>query len=130
MERIGDRKRPLAKSTQKRIQAGLDKFKGQWMVIDMSRPKSPGKVYSITDPTPTLTARLNHALALTPMPFVASYYSRDDATSRGDNPLPTVPTENRHALVMPHSFISTFRAPNTGSDRDWETNGMGVNAKA
>lgn len=120
MERIGDRKKPLADATQKRIQAGLDKFKGQWMVIDMSHPKSPGKVYSITNPHPTITTRNNHALAVTPMPFITSYYTGADASRSRDmtEAVATVPTENRHALVMPYPFIHTFRLTNTGDGLD------------
>lgn len=118
MERIGDRKKPLADATQKRIQAGLDKFKGQWMVIDISRPKAPGHVYSMERPLPTMLTKQSHALTVTPMPFVMSYYTRENTSWDVTDPLATVPGQNRHSLIMPYPFIHTFRLTNTGDGLD------------
>lgn len=115
IQRIGDRKRPLAKNTMKRIQAGLEKFKGQHLLIDTSRPKAPGRIFSIEEPMKAQTTKQTHGLVA--LPIISSYYGRDDANRGIHEALATVPTANRHALVMPN-FISTHRGDLIGRGLD------------
>jgi DNA (cytosine-5)-methyltransferase 1 len=117
LERIGDRKKPLAENTMKRIQRGLDKYKGKWMFLDMSRPKMPGRIWSADHPLNAVTTKENHGVV---MPFLSTYYTGDDncrATSV-DEAIRAVTTENRHALVMPSAFISTMRFGNAPKSLD------------
>jgi DNA (cytosine-5)-methyltransferase 1 len=111
VERIGSRQRPLAENTMKRIQRGLDKFRGKWMFLDMSRPKLPGRIWSADYPLNAVTTKENHGLAI---PFISTYYTGSDncRANSVDDVLRAVTTENRHALVMPSAFISTFRSNN------------------
>src|SRR5690606_24682647 len=57
---------------------------------------------AITEPAGTFTAGGNHH------GLVMSYYSRDDAMKRTSDPLATVTTEPRHALLQ-QAFVSQFR---------------------
>jgi DNA (cytosine-5)-methyltransferase 1 len=109
LERIGNRKKPLAPNTMKRIQRGLDKYKGKWMFLDMSRPALPGRIWSADHPLNAITTKQNTGVV---MPFVASYHSGDDNSrvNSVDGPMRTSDTGNRHALIMPSAFISSFRA--------------------
>ena len=93
---IGSRKKPLVPKTIERIRAGLEKLRRQAMTYQLSYN---GKVSSIDNPMRTQTTRQDQALYLSP--FVMSYYTREAAQSL-DNPLPTIPTENRHALMVPY----------------------------
>jgi DNA (cytosine-5)-methyltransferase 1 len=117
VERIGDRERPLADATMKRIERGLNKYKGQYMVIEMSRPKQMGHIYTISQAIPTVTTRGNLAVA---MPFVSAYYTGDDdCRARSvDQVLGTVPTENRFSLVMPSAFTYAAREFDSGKGVD------------
>lgn len=90
LERIGDRERPLVAATMNRIQRGLNKYRGQYMVIDYRQP----------------------------MPFIQSYYTRKDASRAVEQAMPTVPSENRHALIMPAAFTYTAREFDSGRSLD------------
>lgn len=93
-----------------------------------------GKVRPVAEPLPTQTARQTWAL-LTPyygtgvarttegplgtitgtdrfgivLPFLLGYYSRNDAHSQLGHPIPTIPTENRFALIEPTPFLAILR---------------------
>lgn len=65
-----------------------------------------GKTREMIDPIGSLTANgVNHALVVPPM-FTVQYYTREDAQSPIDDPIPTIPTENRHSLVVP--FVTSY----------------------
>lgn len=104
--RIGDRERPLAPKTIERIKAGLRKFSQQVVIMDMlpSHAAHNGKVFSIGQSLPTQTTRQSLSLIT---PFLTSYYSREDAQSSVDEPMPTLTVEPRHALVTPPFFVET-----------------------
>jgi DNA (cytosine-5)-methyltransferase 1 len=111
IERIGDRKKPLVKNTMKRIQRGLDKYRGKWMFLDMSRPALPGRIWSADYPLNAITTKQSTGVV---MPFIASYHQGDDNSRVHaiDDVMRTSDTANRHALIMPSAFISTFRSNN------------------
>jgi DNA (cytosine-5)-methyltransferase 1 len=107
--RIGDRQKPLAPRTIKRIEYGLNKFQDQPMTVqvDYTHSDSP-RTRPLTDTMATMTTRQVHGL-VTP-PWLLAYYTREDPNSSLEDPIPTVPTENRFALVEPHrdSFLSYY----------------------
>lgn len=108
--RIGDRERPLREKTMERIRAGLRKFGGQPFDLDMAWASTP---YPVDVPLPTQTTRQTLALL---QPFLMSYYSRSgvkgDPVSRVDRPIPTIPTEPRHSLIVPPFMLSYYNQEN------------------
>lgn len=102
--RIGDRKRPLAEATRRRILAGLERF--GWVPIITAGAgngfeRTPGnRARPLTDPLPTQTATATHALGLPP-DFVVTNNPNNRARAV-DEALATVTTShNRHGLVVP-----------------------------
>ena len=64
------------------------------------------RVKGIDKPLGCVTAGgVNYGLAT---PFTLQYYTRKSATEGLDQALPTVSTENRHALVMPQPFVASY----------------------
>lgn len=104
-QKIGDRKQPLKPKTIERIEAGLRKFADQAVLVNLAYNHAghDGQVRSLTTPMPTQTSQQTMGLALPP--YIMSYYSRNDAQSRIDEPLPVVPTENRHSIVIPPFMV-------------------------
>lgn len=96
------RKRPLAEKTLRRIEIGLRKFVGaaaEPFIVTLRR-NMDGR--SIADPITTVTAGAeHHALA---MPFLTQYHNGPDGSNRNygiDDPVPTLDTQNRYAIVEP-----------------------------
>lgn len=110
-ERIGDRKKPLKPRTLERIRYGLKKFgqQSQMVQVDYTHSNSP-RAWPLSRPMPTQTAR--QVLGLM-QPFMLEYYSRPNAAGGIDEPLSTIVTENRHAVVVPPFLTSV----NHSSDR-------------
>ncbi len=105
VERIGDRKRPLAASTLKRIQYGLDKYANQPVAVELGYTHAGDKRCRPTDgPLPTMTTQQSVGLSFPP--FLMQYYTRNSAHSPIDEPVPTLTGEPRHALVMPPFLAS------------------------
>lgn len=130
-EPIGSRKTPLVESTLNRIRAGLRKFganasdfivpvRGTAIPFPTSQPLSvvttaqqhylvvPQRRASATridEPLSTITTSQQHAL-------IISYYGRDNAFSSIADPLPVVPTENRHYLLGLPPFLSVYNNGN------------------
>lgn len=104
--RIGDRARPLKPKTIERIRAGLRKFSHQPVVVDLAHMHAAhtGKVGTTASPLPTQTSQQTGSVY---PPFLTSYYTRDNAQSSIDAPLPTVTAEKRHALVIP-AFVMSY----------------------
>lgn len=101
-ERIGDREKPLKPRTLDRIRYGLRKFSQQPVLVPLSHTHAgAARGHATADPFPTQTGQQTLGLL---MPFLMSYYSREDASSRIDDAMPTVTTEPRHSLVMPFLF--------------------------
>lgn len=95
---IFGRKRPLSANTLKRIAAGLAKFGGAAAepFLVMLRRHADGR--SVELPVPTLTAGGTHVGLCEP--FLVPFYANGGADGLGD-PLRTVTTKDRHALVEP-----------------------------
>lgn len=101
--RIGDRKRPLAKATRKRILAGLERYGWVPATADAPAPaflasitrtaRAQGGLGALDEPMRTQTAQQEHGLVV-PM--------RRNGRARGvDEPLPTVAANgNHHGLLM------------------------------
>lgn len=68
------------------------------------RGEGAGVVRPLTGPLPTMPATVGHQLVV---PFVASYYRTGDL-SGVDEPLPTVPTRDHHALVAAPFIASQY----------------------
>ncbi|HMP79303.1 MAG TPA: DNA cytosine methyltransferase [Pirellulaceae bacterium] len=73
--------------------------------------RNPGATKRMTDPLPTVLGRENHAVVI---PFLSAFHNGADGERRNysiDEPIRTVDTQPRHALVQP------FLVPNFG-ERD------------
>jgi len=120
---IFNRKKPLAENTLRRIARGLRKF-----VIEAENPFIvPGGAafisrigqtnfggdrlsYSLEDALTTITTKTEHLLVTA---FLQQYYTSDSARGQGlEQPIMTIPTENRYGLVTAH--ICKFRGTNFG----------------
>lgn len=117
-DRIGDRGRPLAPATRRRVEIGLGKFGGAALVQaaghTYERPGSGyARAWSLGDPTPTMDTTLAHALALESWLMPVTYSSDPSARVRSvREPAPTQSTRQETALVQP--FIAELRGG--GSD--------------
>ncbi len=97
--RIGDRKVPLRPRTMERIRYGLRKFGQQALTVQLDYTHSESnRTRPVGHTLPTQTSR--QVLGLL-SPFILEYYSRPNAAGGIDEPLSTIVTENRHALVQP-----------------------------
>lgn len=108
-ERIGDRKHPLKPRTMARITAGLEKFGDRFLILNMAYAITKGRhgMSTDTDPLPTMTGTLNHALI---SPFLASVnYFADRPREVSREPLPTQTTGNKSAICFPGSSVIVLR---------------------
>lgn len=97
--RIGDRDRPLKPRTLERIAYGLDKYARQPVMVPLGHSHvGPQRAHPVNGVYPTQTTRQTLALAVPP--FLVSYYGTENARSV-DEPVGTVTTVDRHALVQP-----------------------------
>jgi DNA (cytosine-5)-methyltransferase 1 len=90
------RKRPLADKTLLRIDAGLRRFVGPY-VIQWDH-QSGGGSYSrpLSGPIGTLTTKANMGLCV---PWLSSFYGNETHTPAG-LPVPTITTKDRHSLCV------------------------------
>jgi DNA (cytosine-5)-methyltransferase 1 len=104
-QRIGDRTKPLAEKTLKRIQAGLDKF-ARPMVVPAGGTWRDEPT-SVVEPMPTRTTRENDALAVPPLLVPVEGRDGKDAGS-ANAPLRTQTARNETGLAwLP--FIAELR---------------------
>lgn len=99
--RIGDRERPLADGTMRRIQAGLERYGATDLIVPVDRSSFTKRARPVGEPLPTLTARATLAIA---MPFVASLRGGGSKTKTDPvtQPLATVTASgNHHLLIIP-----------------------------
>lgn len=97
-ERIGDRKRPLAKATRERIRRGLEKLAREPFAIRLTHGGVPRP---LTLPVVTLTKR--HDMAMV-MPVAGNTYERSPgnrARDAGRDPLATIHGTADRAIVVP-----------------------------
>lgn len=118
--RIGDRAKPLAERTRRRIAAGIARYwrplavEAAGNTYDAASPRHPAhgdpngyyRAWPLEEALRTLHASESKAL-------VVSYYSRDDAARPAGEPMGTVTAEPRHAVCQP-PFIAELRGG--GSD--------------
>lgn len=97
--RIGDRDKPLKEKTIERIQRGLDKYGKREMIVDTSFGDGD-RASLVSEPLRTQTTR--QTMALVTPPFVVDL--RGENAPKGiDFPLSTVVASgNHHALIMPY----------------------------
>lgn len=103
---IFDRKKPLAEKTLKRIAAGIVRYvlrSAKPFVVSLTHHGGE-RTHDLDNPLPTVTAANRGELALV-APTLIKYHSGDERrATRGqsvEEPLRTVDTENRFALVAP-----------------------------
>jgi len=101
---IFTRKRPLAPKTLKRIEAGLRKFGITPHLVAMEHG---GRIRGIDRPLPTVTTAKGGAIGIAE-PFLIQYYGTGGASSV-DDPLATVTTKGRHALIRPQVIYNGTR---------------------
>lgn len=107
------RKRPLAEKTLRRIEMGLKKFVGPYVV----KLNNHQDAESIGDPVSTITTSgAHHAIAV---PFQFKAIGRNPgATNPITSPLPTiVATRENHAIVVP--YLSQFHNGSDGERRNY-----------
>jgi DNA (cytosine-5)-methyltransferase 1 len=114
--RVGDRSRPLAPATLRRIKLGLERFGAA--IIQKSghtfEREGYARAWSTTGPMPTQTTEVHHGIAI---PFIAELRgggSKNKSRPVSD-PLATMTASGtHHGLVCPPSFI----VKNFGDGRD------------
>lgn len=101
---IFDRARPLAEKTLRRIAEGVRRYvleAAEPFIVPMTH-SGERRNHSVREPLPTITTAHRGELALV-APTVMQYYGKKSAGdirhSAMADPIPVVPTENRHALV-------------------------------
>lgn len=92
-------KRPLADNTLRRIEAGIQRYWGEWAEPFLVMLTHGGRVHSIEAPMPTITTAKGGEIALVE-PFLVQYYG-EGQFARAGAPVPTVTTKARHGLVCP-----------------------------
>lgn len=115
--RIGDRAKPLAEKTMRRIQVGIERY---WSPIhvehggnqyDAADPKHPGfgdpgsyyRAWPVAEPLRTMHTRESKAIALPP--FMTQFRDRVRDLDPSQQPLPTVVADGaNHGLVHPPFF--------------------------
>ena len=137
-ESIINRKRPLAEATLRRIEAGIQRYWGEWAEPFLVLLRGTSNVRDINSSLPTVTAGGNHFGLVQPFilhqdapgrpriitepvptirsrnghglvePFLVSYYGNGDAESVRI-PLATVTTKDRFGLVEAYGLDITFR---------------------
>jgi DNA (cytosine-5)-methyltransferase 1 len=105
--RIGDRRRPLAANTLRRIQTGLDMFARPTMLAvnhdDDGRPYPADAA-----PLPARTVKIGDGLACPPM-LVPSGGTWNDTPVMAGDPMRTRTARDTDALVTPEPFITLLR---------------------
>lgn len=122
-ESIFTRKRPLAPATLRRIEAGINRYWGEWADPFLVVLRGTGRVRETGRPLPAITANGQH-LGLV-QPFLLPYHG-EDRRSRNrshslDTPLPTVLTSNSFGVVEPFLFTTTHGGRTRGLDRPMPT---------
>jgi len=113
-ESIFSRKKPLAPATMARIEAGIQKFWGEWaepfliLMWGTGKGQIPSTALSLDRPVPTLTAGGGHIGLVEP--FLVRYNGGVNRFSRVEAPVGTLDTSNRYGLVEPFILASGHRS--------------------
>lgn len=115
---IFERKKPLAEATLRRIAKGIMRY-----VINSKDPfivplthQGSDRVHSIHEPIKTVTsAHRGEMSVVAPTVLPIDHRGSGDEVSKSiDNPISTITTENRHALVTP--YLTKYHGESAGSD--------------
>lgn len=114
--RIGDRAKPLAEKTRRRIAAGIARYWRQPLTQETKafvvplEGRAGDRTRSVDQPLRTQTSR--HLDALAQPPFIAELHGGGSDPRPTTNPLSTVSASgNQHALVMPYYGASETALP-------------------
>ena len=106
-QRIGDRARPLAEKTRRRIAAGIARYwtpptdKSKALAIPVGSTWSDKAIDTGREPWPTFTTNDGTGLVMRQHDaLITSYYGNADGAQLVTQALPTVTTADRHALIM------------------------------
>jgi DNA (cytosine-5)-methyltransferase 1 len=97
---IFSRKRPLAPKTLARIEAGLRRFVGPYLVRSAHGDNGSHRVEDLHRALPTLTTSKDFAIAV-PFTVEVNHAGGDSRTSKLDTPVGTMSTKNGRGLVLP-----------------------------
>lgn len=121
-ERIGDRKRPLKPKTIQRIEEGLRRFAGQYLMIDTAF-SGGNRARPLAAALPTQSTRQTHALAT---PFMVELRGGQDA--RGiDESLSTIVTMGAHHGVAFLTSVNDYDGRNIPLDQPMGTQTTAAN---
>ena len=113
-ESIFSRKKPLAPATMARIEAGIQKFWGEWaepfliLMRGTGKGQIPSTALSLDRPVPTLTAGGGHVGLIEP--FLVRYNGGVNRFNSAEAPVGTLDTSNRYGLVEPCILASGHRS--------------------
>jgi DNA (cytosine-5)-methyltransferase 1 len=118
---IFDRKKPLKEKTLRRIAEGIKRY-----VLEAAEPfilptthAGERRSHPTDEPFPTVTGANRGEFALV-APTLMQYYGKksegDVRTTSMEDPVPVIPTENRHALVS--AFLARHNFEQTGQSID------------
>lgn len=112
--RVGDRKKPLADATLRRIQTGLEKFGTPTVIQRFGHTfERPGYVraWSTSQPMPTQMTDLLHGLAM-PGWLVSTTHDNPPSSKAVDQPLPTQTGRLEMGIATPPGFVMVNRTHN------------------
>lgn len=111
--RIGDRKRPLAANTRRRIEAGLAKFANRQSVVTLNHGGHDGRAFlPEQQPLPARSTKIGEGL-LTPPLLVPCGGTRNSDAWPADRPMRTLLTRDAEAVVMSAAFVAELRRHGT-----------------
>ena len=117
-QRIGDRKKPLAKSTVERIMYGLEKYTNNPLLIASGYIQGVKyRVRKVEDVLFTQTGDLRQSLMIPPQIITTRYSSGIDCRVRDvGQVLPTQPGDQTHSLLVP-PYIIPISQTHSGDNR-------------
>ena len=118
-ESIFDRKRPLCENTLRRIEAGIEKYWGEWaepflIVLRGTKEKQlESSAIPLSHPLPTITAEGGHIALISP--FLTRYNGGENRNHDINAPLPVIDTGNRYSVIQP-IWLDLAHTKNNGVD--------------
>jgi DNA (cytosine-5)-methyltransferase 1 len=110
--RIKDRKKPLKPRTLERIQKGLDKYRGHYLIIPLAYTHGhANRAKPMIAPLPTQTARQDMGIA---MPFITSVNKTTDRYRAATDAIFTQMPQEINSLVTPEPFLINYYGNNWG----------------
>jgi len=112
-ESIINRKRPLAEATLRRIEAGIQRYWGEWAEPFLVLLRGASNVRDVNSPLPTVTAGGGHVGLVQPFLYQITHGGRPYPA---DAPLPTVTTAHRGEIGVVEPFMVPFYGERSGQD--------------